>query len=84
MNNCNFDCNLTDWKIKDEANHEFIFPNFILKSGKTVTVYSGCGKNEEDKLYWCSKHAIWNNDKDTLYLYDLEYNIVLTYRYGYK
>ena len=84
-NTCDFDCELTNWRVKDEANHIYIFPEFTLKAQATVTLYTGCGENTENELYWCNSgykcNAIWNNKGDTLYLWDDEGNLVLTYSY---
>jgi len=85
-NSCDFDCDLTFWKVKDEANHVYVFPNFVLKAGNSVKLHTGCGINNETNLFWCNSghecNAIWNNDKDTLYLFDNEDNLVLSYSYG--
>lgn len=68
--------NLTEWILKDEANHTFIFPNFILNPNATVTIYTGSGENTQDKLYWGMSKAVWNNKHDTAYLYDAEMKLI--------
>ncbi len=80
-NNSSNSIDMTGWIVLDSANHEFIFPNFVLESGKTVTIYSGSGINSSDQLFWNSEGAIWNNDGDTLYLKDKNGNLVLEYSY---
>ncbi len=76
---------MTGWMVSDEANHVYIFPRFVLNAGATVTLHSGCGKNTDEDLFWCSSgrkcNAIWNNDGDTLYLRDLQGRLVLRYSY---
>ena len=72
---------MTGFILRDEANHEFLFPTFVLSSGDSVKVYSGCGTNTSSSLYWCSDRAIWNNDGDTAFLYDSKGNLIDTYSY---
>lgn len=73
--------NLTGWRVKDEANHIYTFPHFILKPKAKVTLLSGCGQSNKTNLYWCSGGAIWNNGGDTLYLRDSKGELALVYSY---
>ncbi|VUT27609.1 MAG: hypothetical protein SYNGOMJ08_00156 [Candidatus Syntrophoarchaeum sp. GoM_oil] len=77
---------MTDWSVKDEANHVYTFPDFELKGGATVTLYTGSGMDTNTALYWDSSshtcNAIWNNDGDTLYLREAGGNLVISYSYG--
>ena len=43
------------WKLKNEDGYQetYTFPDFTLDPGKKVDVYSACGLETEDKLYWC-------------------------------
>jgi|Deesub1362A_J573_1020465.scaffolds.fasta_scaffold03131_8 micrococcal nuclease len=73
---------MSGWTVTDEAGHVFRFPSgFILAPGATVTVYTGCGTRTVEKLFWCSRRAIWNNDGDTLILKDRTGQVVLRYTY---
>lgn len=73
---------MSGWTASDEAGHIFRFPQgFVLQPGATVTVYTGCGTDTEEKLFWCSHRAIWNNDGDTLFLRDSTGKLVLEYSY---
>jgi len=89
-NSCSYPCNLTGWSVKDESSRNpYIFPEFILESGSTVTLYTGCGTDTDTSLYWCSSgytcNAIWNNRGDTLYLRNSNGELVLSYSYtGYE
>ena len=67
-NECDFSCNLTNWEIKDDANHLKKL-NFSLSS------------KEEIKITY--SQTTWNDDKDTFYLRDEQGYLVLFYRYGY-
>lgn len=80
-NNCDFSINLTNWKIKDKTNNTFIFSKFVLNPKSSFVLYSGSGENSETELYWNSKKAIWDNKKDTLFLFDDEDTLILKYSY---
>ena len=76
--------NLGGWGIKDlTASHRFEFPaNFIVASGATVTVHTGCGTATASDLFWCNQgSAVWNNDGDTAFLLDPNGNVVDTLTY---
>jgi len=78
-NNCQ-EINLKDWIIKDESRKNYKFPELII--GK-VKVSSGEGDNSETDFFLQSKQDIWNNDRDTLYVFDEEGNIAHHHTYGY-
>ncbi len=57
--------NLGGWRIRDAANHTFVFPSgYILKAGTTVTVHTGKGTNKPTSLYWQQGNFVWNNTGD--------------------
>ena len=56
---------MTNWTLRDEANHIFTFPAFTLAAGANVKVWTGSGANNSGNLYWGSGAAIWNNTGDT-------------------
>jgi hypothetical protein len=60
------------WTLKDEYGWTYRFPAFSLDPGASVRVRSGCGQDVTTDLYWCDEGAtaIWNNDGDTVFLYD--------------
>jgi len=84
-NTCNKNVNMTGFLLKDNSAGSFyIFPAFTLAPQKNVTIYSGCGQNAAEKLYWkCPevRNSIWNNDSDTAYLYN-EFDILIS-DFGY-
>jgi|GEM_PF-2596335 len=70
---------MTGWKITDEGEkHTYIFPQFILSSGATVTLHTGKGTDTATELYWGGGGYIWNNDGDTATLYDASGNLIDT------
>lgn len=76
--------NMTNWTLKDEANHIYAFADFTLSLNESIFIYSGCGADTEEKLYWqCpeGEYAIWNNTGDTAFLRDASGNLVDSYKY---
>jgi hypothetical protein len=70
--------NIQDWVLTDEYGWTYSFPAFTLKAGAVVRVRTGCGQNTATDLYWCHEGATatWNNDGDTVFLYDAGANTV--------
>ncbi len=66
---------LSDWKINDAAGNQYVFGRFKLAGGKSVKLHTGKGTNTSTDRYWGRSRYVWNNDKDTAYLYD---------RYGFR
>ncbi len=83
MNKCDFSIYMSGWRITDSgAKHIYRFKSFVLKSGAIVTLHSGKGFDTSTDLYWGRSYgAIWNNNGDTLYLYDANGQLMLVYRY---
>ena len=76
-NICNFDCELTDWEIKDEGRKKFIFPEFILESLEDIEILVGEDEDNEDNLYWENQDYVWTDSGDTLFLRDKNGFLVL-------
>lgn len=75
------DVDLTGWSVRDESStNRYRFPDgFVLATGGSVTLRTGCGTDDADDLYWCrSGSAVWNNDGDTAFLLDPAGNVVAT------
>lgn len=72
--------NISSWKIKDESRKIY---NFNISLNDRITLHSTKGQDNETDIFWNSKTDVWNNDRDTLYLFDEEDNIVLVHSYGY-
>jgi len=59
------------WRVSDEADHTYTVPQGVtLEPGARVTLYTGSGDDSESELYWGSGRAVWNNNGDTIYVYD--------------
>ncbi len=64
---------LTDWSIHDNYGWTYYFQSFTIDSGMQVRVFTGCGSDSSQELYWCKDEtAVWNNDGDCVYLVDGE------------
>jgi len=65
--------------VKDtSASHRYTVPaGFVLASGASVTVRTGCGADTTTDLHWCREgSAVWNNSGDTAFLLDPAGNVV--------
>jgi micrococcal nuclease len=75
---------LDGWEVADEsASNRYRFDGLRLEPGASVTLFSGCGTDDDSSRYWCtSGSAVWNNDGDTVFLRDPDGNIVASLSYG--
>lgn len=74
--------NLQYWRLEDDANHDYTFPDVTLQPGDTVRVYTGSGSNTDSKLYWGSSQAIWNDTGDIVYLYNDDGELIVEFEYS--
>ncbi|MEM4725085.1 MAG: lamin tail domain-containing protein, partial [Candidatus Hadarchaeum sp.] len=72
---------MSSWHVKDEHGYTYTFPVFTLVAGARVRLHTGCGTNTATDLYWCHSGAIWNNQGDTVFLYDSAWALVDSYTY---
>lgn len=79
INNCN-KINISSWVLKDESTKHYTFKELEFKE---IMLHSNSGKNNATDLFWNSPTSIWNNDRDTLYLFDNQGNLVHYNSYGY-
>lgn len=80
-NVCNYTVDMSGWEIKDEGTNIHKIKPFTLPPSSEISIHSGSGKNSNSNLYWNSRRAIWNNDKDTLFLRDNNGTLVLAFNY---
>jgi micrococcal nuclease len=75
--------NLGRWTVADAVGATYQVPTgFTLKSGDTVTLYTGSGNNSDTELYWGAERAVWNNGGDTITLKDGSGTVVLQCEYS--
>ncbi len=70
------------WVAKDEYGWAYTFLPFTLEPGGEVRLHTGCGQNTATDIYWCKEgYAVWNNDGDTVFLFDGSGSLVSEYSY---
>lgn len=72
--------NLSGWQIKDESRKIYLL-NITIK--KKLNLHTALGKDNETDIYWNSNQDIWNNDRDSFYLFDSGNKIAHQQTYGY-
>ena len=72
---------MSGWRVKDLADHTYTFGSFTLAPGALVRLRTGKGQNTPADLYWGLSVAVWNNDHDTVLLYDRAQLLVDQYAY---
>jgi hypothetical protein len=72
---------MTQWTLRDRANHVFTFPSYTLGPRESVRIWSGSGNADAHNLYWGRKQAVWNNNGDTAALRDPAGSDVSVYTY---
>ncbi|MBM4429803.1 MAG: lamin tail domain-containing protein, partial [Chloroflexi bacterium] len=72
---------MTGWHVRDKAGATYTFPTYILPAAAQVRLHTGAGSNTATDLYWNRAAAVWNNDHDTVLLYDENWILVDAYSY---
>ena len=70
-NSCSYSVGIISWTAKDDTTintHIFTFPVFNLDVNAELSIHTGNGTNTSTDLYFRKNSAVWNNDKDTLYM----------------
>ena len=78
-NHCNI-INFNSWYLKDESRKIYLFKNINIGS---IIIHSNVGEDNETDVFWNSKQDIWNNDRDSMYLFDEKNKIAHYQSYGY-
>nr|BAL44375.1 peptidoglycan-binding protein [uncultured bacterium]BAL56573.1 peptidoglycan-binding protein [uncultured Chloroflexota bacterium] len=52
---------LSNWRIKDEDGHFFVFPDFVLAAGGAVQIHTTTGQDTPVDLYWGLSQPIWQS-----------------------
>lgn len=81
-NKTNSSIDMRNYTLQDSSSSNlYTFGNFSLGGGDIVTIYSGCGSDDNDELYWCDDSSIWNNGGDSAMLRDNNGGFVDDYTY---
>lgn len=79
INNCP-QINFKDFTLKDESRKTYKFSEMQFSR---IILRSGSGQDNFTDIFWNQQTDVWNNDRDTLYLFDNESRIVHYNSYGY-
>jgi hypothetical protein len=52
---------LTGWKLEDENNHRYIFPQLMLNKDGAIKLYTKPGTNTVIELHWGIKEPVWKS-----------------------
>lgn len=84
-NACTTPLSLAGWSIEDADGNRYAFPQRELPSGQEVCLRSGSGVDSAHNVYWRSNgRPIWNNDKDTVYVFDNTGALVVEESYDFR
>jgi endonuclease YncB( thermonuclease family) len=72
--------NMKGWKLKDESRKVYTFPSIAVTS---LILHTSSGKDNETDLFWNLKEPVWNDDSDSLYIFDSQGRLVHYESYGY-
>ena len=67
-NDDSFPIQLNNWTLRDEANHIFTFPSFVIQPNQQCRIYTNEYHADSCGFNYGSGIAIWNNSGDTAYL----------------
>jgi micrococcal nuclease len=75
---------LTGWVLRDgSSQNRYRFSDgFLLRPGEGLAVFTGCGSDGPETLYWCADGPVWNNGGDTALLLDPAGNVAARLRYS--
>lgn len=72
--------NMLNWQLKDESRKIYYFKKISFLK---ITLHSAEGKDNPSDIFWNLNTNVWNNDRDSLYLFDAEGGIAHYESYGY-
>ncbi len=78
-NACN-NISLKGWFLKDESRKIYKFGDIHFEK---ITLHSSAGEDNSTDIFWNNKDNIWNNDRDSLYIFDENGRIAHSNSYGY-
>jgi hypothetical protein len=71
--------NMRGWRLNDQANHTFEFPDFTLPPNRAANVWIGEGSDTVTDLYWGIKTAVLTDAGDKAELYDANGLLISSY-----
>ncbi len=73
---------LEGWTLNDESNTRYHFVGTSLPPYGQLTLHTGSGDDTATHLYWGLSFAIWNNDRDAVFVRDAAGGLAAFSRYG--
>lgn len=70
-----------NWILADESRKQYKFRDISLG---IIRLHTKNGEDNKTDLFWNSAQDVWNNNRDTLYLFDSSGKIVHFNSYGYS
>ena len=67
-------------KIKEESRKKYKFNNTHITQ---LTLHSSSGIDNSNDIFWNLESDVWNNDRDTFYLFNEKGEIAAHESYGY-
>ena len=78
-NGCEQAVSLAGWVLGDAGRNRFAFPAVSIGPHERITVRSGSGAANATDRYWDSALPVWNNDGDSVLLWNKAGVLVLNY-----
>lgn len=62
---------LAGWRVRDGDGHTYTFKDgTTLEPGESLTLYTGAGSQTETERYWWNDEEIWDDDGETITVYN--------------
>lgn len=68
--------NLKGWTVADDDRNKYTFDRVVLKKGDFVSLRTGKGYDTNRNVYWDKKREVWDNHRDTAYLFNKNWKLV--------
>jgi Lamin Tail Domain len=72
---------LANWTLRDDANHVYTFPSFVIFPDQVCRIYTNENHPEWCGFSYMSELPIWDNSGDCAHLHDFLFNTVDDYCY---
>ncbi|HEX7555884.1 MAG TPA: lamin tail domain-containing protein [Leptolinea sp.] len=70
---------VTGWRLEDENNHRYVFPELMLNKDGAIKVFTKTGTNSVVELHWGLKEPVWSTG-ELVSLLDQNGTVRATYR----
>lgn len=63
---------LEGWELRDDALHRYTLPARTLAPGARLRIVTGVGIDDDERVHWNRRQAVWNNRGDVVRLIDTD------------